>query len=264
MPGRPAGNAAQLREELDRLRQELDEQRRLNAILTDSAEQFIRVAAHDLKNPLAAIKVNVQALKRAIERMQAMEPAQTVDRLTRIELSVDQAQEAIAAARARLCSGAAAAVTPRRQTLDLVALARGVADEFREKAGRQRVHLQAECRVLVGEWDKEGLVSVVRELLDNALKFSPISSRVILSVAADAHAGAAIVRCQDNGIGIPARDVPHVCERLYRGENVLGCYKGAGLGLYQAQAVVAGHGGWIDIESVEGQGSLFSVVLPLQ
>jgi signal transduction histidine kinase len=71
------------------------------------------------------------------------------------------------------------------------------------------------------------------------------------------------VSVHDAGIGIPAEELPHVFEQFYRATNVSGRIAGSGIGLATARQVVAQHAGRIDVESIEGQGSTFTIRLPL-
>jgi signal transduction histidine kinase len=167
-----SADVAQLRAELDQLRAELDEHLRLNAILGDAAEQFVGALAHDLKNPLAAIKISVQALKRGLDHGANLEPDHLAERLTRIEKAVNQALEQLAAARARVSSKTAPRKLPRRQPVDLVGLVRDLVRRLRGEAGQHRLRLNSECSALVGAWDEAHLRQALEALVDNALKFS--------------------------------------------------------------------------------------------
>jgi signal transduction histidine kinase len=258
-----AAQVAQLQTELDRLQREVDEHLRLNAILNDAAEQFVGTLAHDLKNPLAAIKVNIQGLKRVIDRGADMDPAHWVERLARVEVAVEQTLECIAAARARLNSSTMFNEALQRETVDLAALTRAIVDQYRQLAGEHRIRLEFRGRALVGMWDRERLRGAIQAVLENALKFSAEDSLVTVAIERHRQDGQAIMRCKDSGIGIPSRDVAHVCDRFYRGENVVGRYRGAGLGLFEARAAVVAHGGSLSIESAEGRGSTISMSLPL-
>ena len=68
---------------------------------------------------------------------------------------------------------------------------------------------------------------------------------------------------QDQGIGIPVADLPHIFERFRRGENAVRHFGGTGLGLASVRAIVEAHGGTVTVESQEGVGSTFTVRLPL-
>jgi signal transduction histidine kinase len=73
----------------------------------------------------------------------------------------------------------------------------------------------------------------------------------------------AVLAIQDEGLGIPALDLPRVFDRFHRGANVIERVSGTGIGLASARQIVEQHGGTIAVESVEGKGSIFTVRLPL-
>ena len=100
---------------------------------------------------------------------------------------------------------------------------------------------------------------MLSNLLSNAIKYSPDGG--IISVAVEVHEGCAAISVADRGVGIPQRDLPHLFERYYRGSNV-SAIVGTGIGLYFARMVAEIHGGTIAVESVEGEGSCFTLTLP--
>jgi signal transduction histidine kinase len=102
---------------------------------------------------------------------------------------------------------------------------------------------------------------VLTNLIENALKYSPHDSRVM--VRAWTEAGEARVSVHDRGIGIPAQDQPLVFERFHRARNVDDRrFAGMGLGLYIARAIVIQHGGRIWLHSTPGQGTTFFIAVP--
>jgi len=110
--------------------------------------------------------------------------------------------------------------------------------------------------------DASWIERVVLNLLDNAIKFTPDGGNVTVSLAAKGAEAALSV--QDNGIGIPAEALPRIFERFYRAEPSRSKQiEGVGLGLALAQWIVEKHGGRITVESQPGQGSCFTVYLPL-
>jgi signal transduction histidine kinase len=125
----------------------------------------------------------------------------------------------------------------------------------------RRSSLEATGPELVGTWDRARLERVVENLLANALKFSPEGGRITLSLAREDHH--AVLRVRDQGLGIPPADLPHIFEWFRRGSNASGRIAGSGVGLPAARLIVAQHGGMIQAASTEGQGSTFTVVLPL-
>jgi signal transduction histidine kinase len=152
-----------------------------------------------------------------------------------------------------------------RHPTDLVDLARRMAAEAALTTRRHRVEVDSDLESLVGQWDAFRIERVLGNLLTNAIKYSPEGGDVRIEVRAEQRDGApwAAVTVRDRGIGIPAADLPSIFERFHRGRNVLGRIRGAGIGLFGARQIVALHGGDIGVESREGEGSAFTVALPL-
>lgn len=112
--------------------------------------------------------------------------------------------------------------------------------------------------------DRARLARVFDNLFDNALKYSPAGSEILVQVLRETADGSdwAAVRVRDAGIGIPASDLPHVFDRYQRGSNA-GRIPGEGIGLASVRMLVELHGGHVDVASVDGQGTTFTVRLPL-
>jgi len=109
--------------------------------------------------------------------------------------------------------------------------------------------------------DRTRLRQVVANLIENAVKYTDGGGRVEIDAAAE-DAGIR-VRVRDTGIGISESDLPLVWDRLYRADASRSA-RGLGLGLSLVKAIVEAHGGRVDVSSVPGQGSTFTVLLPLQ
>jgi signal transduction histidine kinase len=109
--------------------------------------------------------------------------------------------------------------------------------------------------------DSNRLRQVLANLLDNAIKYTPPGGRVTVGARRDG----AVVRFDvaDTGVGIPAHDLPHVWDRLYRGDQSR-AERGLGLGLSLVRAIVAAHGGTVDVLAEPGRGSTFTVRLPVE
>ena len=115
--------------------------------------------------------------------------------------------------------------------------------------------------ILVGA-DRRQIASAVHNLLDNALKYSPAGSSVSVRIRLWGHM--AELSVQDTGIGIPQGDLPRIFERFYRVDRSRTPSSGGiGLGLAIVRHVAINHGGDIDVESMEGEGSTFTMRLPL-
>jgi signal transduction histidine kinase len=281
-------------EELARLEAAFGAMRDRLAARTAEREEAIRMrdnvlgtVSHDLKNPLTTIALRAHVLQdETAELMQESEAdenranswaaraksevtdrlAAVADGLGRIVATTHKMQSMIdeLVDTARLHSGQR--LDLKKRPFDLVALASIVADEYRQTAERHRVEFQAEMDELVGEWDPARLERVLHNLAGNAVKYSPEGGTVSISVRRQPGRSGdedAVVSVRDEGLGIPARDLPHLFQRFYRASNVAGRIRGTGLGLYSAREIVAQHGGTLEVESHEGQGSTFTIRLPL-
>jgi protein-histidine pros-kinase len=148
--------------------------------------------------------------------------------------------------------------------VDLVALVR---QEVRllQAAGEQRLVVQTPATGLHMEGDPARLSRVLAHLLANAVAYSPTAGPIHVSLTAqdEDRRRWAVFEVADQGLGIPASDLPHIFERFYRGSNVRGQRSGSGLGLFVVQQTVALHGGEIHVDSAEGRGTTATVRLPL-
>jgi two-component system sensor histidine kinase BaeS len=113
----------------------------------------------------------------------------------------------------------------------------------------------------VVEADRSQIRNVLRNLVGNAIKFTPPGGEVKCEV--QERDGHLVFVISDTGIGIPAEDVPHIFERFYRGTQVASQHiPGTGLGLAIVKQIVEAHGGMVEVDSVVGAGTTFTVSLP--
>ncbi len=220
--------------------------------------------AHDLRHPLTAAKGQAQYLERLLERG-AADPDQLAAGLGAISAAIDRAAELLDELLdvARLESGGGLKLHP--ESLDLVALTETAVAAAQPLADRHVLRLDAAVPSLPGQWDARRLRRVLDNLLGNAIAYSPDGDDITVHVNREAmEAGAqAVLAVCDQGIGIPASDLPHVFECFHRGGNV-DAIPGTGLGLSTVERIVALHGGAITIESAEGRGTTVTVRLPLE
>jgi signal transduction histidine kinase len=226
-------------------------------------DEFLAAASHDLKAPLAAIQGLADLLElRLARRIPAPEAARLVGDLGKIR-GVARRMNAIVNELldvARLRSGRLLQL--ERRPTDLVALARGMVAEAQASTDRHTLRVETDLPALEGRWDGFRVERVLGNLLSNAVKYSPRGGDVVVRVAR--HGTWAVLAVRDRGVGIPAADLPHLFERYHRARNVVGRTRGAGIGLHGARQIVEQHGGTIAVESREGQGSTFTVRLPLE
>jgi signal transduction histidine kinase len=153
-----------------------------------------------------------------------------------------------------------------RRPTALVMLARRAVANAQQATDRHTIRLEAGSRGLVGSWDASRLERVLENLLSNAVRYSPGGGEIVVRVRREGRGATAVapVEVQDQGVGIPAKDLAHIFERYRRGSNVQDRIAGSGIGLAGVYDIVRQHGGEITVESEEGVGSTFSLRLPIQ
>lgn len=145
-------------------------------------------------------------------------------------------------------------------SVDLVSLVREVLHEYPQSDPGHELILHASDS-LIGQWDGQRLRRVVENLLSNAIKYSPEGQQVIVRI--ELQDKTAQLSVQDFGLGIGAEDLPLLFEPFKRGRNAAGI-AGSGIGLLSVKRLVELHGGSVDVQSSPGEGSTFTVRLPLK
>ncbi|MHB0870531.1 MAG: GAF domain-containing protein [Chloroflexota bacterium] len=227
-------------------------------------QEFLGLVSHELKTPVAVLKAYTELLLRKTE----IDPSRASDQdvLSRM---LEQADRMLAMIEQLLdLQKIEAGQLPLEVSrFDLVHLARRVAENLQLTAPRHRMVLQTEGRLLVLA-DRRRIEEVLFNLLENAVKYSPDGSSVTVTIAGRASSGEgeeeAWVSIADQGIGIPAQDLPHIFDRFFQGQGRLHRgHVGLGLGLHIAREIIDRHGGKMWTESTEGKGSVFQFTLPL-
>jgi signal transduction histidine kinase/DNA-binding response OmpR family regulator len=228
-------------------------------------EELLSVVSHDLKNPLASIKGYAQLLRRRIERLAIPETTRLVDSLTKIDTAsarmVRQIDELLDAAQLR----AGQPLDLNLERIDLVALMRQVTTDRQQSMQHHHIQVTTAVPELYGIYDAVRIERVFSNLLANAIKYSPHGSSIDVDIARQQSGDRlwAVIAMRDQGIGIPAADLPHIFERFHRAGNVARHIQGTGIGLSSARQIVEQHSGTIDVASQEGVGSTFTVRLPV-
>ncbi len=239
--------------------------RRQMEALAAEKDAFLASTSHDLKNPLAAIKGITQLLQRRLQREGSVTTERLAAGLDSIEKATDQLAEQIAEMLdiTRLRMGEPLELTPG--PVDLIALVRASVARYQASSDMHRLSLLTDLPALVGSWDDARLRRVLGNLLQNAIKYSPAGGEVLIRVERrhDTPAAEAVVSVIDQGVGIPAADLPKLFTLFQRASNVQGRIAGTGIGLAAVRQIVEQHGGTVLVESTEGRGSTFTLTLPL-
>lgn len=246
--------------------EDLSELRRLQRIRTE----FVDNLSHELRTPLTTVRLLTETLLRDLEDTTVS--ARVVDIVQKIDVEtghlVQMATELLDLAKIEQGGGVQLYV----DDVDLRAVVEGAIDRLRTFADRQGVVLRAEVDPALPDvlGDAERLGQLLVNLVHNAIKFSPAGGAVTVRARGGPTDGSApeatptvLIEVEDQGVGIPAADLPRVFERFYKVDKArVRGQGGTGLGLAIARHIVEDHGGRISVTSVEGQGSTFRVTLP--
>ena len=211
-----------------------------------SRDQLLVDVSHELRSPLTRMKVALELPANAEQRVRLTEDVAEMERMVSELLELE-----------RLRSGRG--LSPVRQ--DVLALVRAVVEEFRNRP--PGVCFDAPPRAVMADVDAEKIRTVIRNLLENAVKYSlPQSRQVQVSVSTNGEA--VVIRVSDDGVGIPETDADRVFEPFYRVDASRSKRTGGyGLGLSICKRVVEAHGGRIAVERANGRGATFVMTLPV-
>ena len=225
-------------------------------------DQLVALVSHDLKNPLGAMSIGVDFLRRQIEGEGQMPPREkivtTLQRLWRQVRRMDRLLDELIDV-ARLHAGRALDLNP--QQIDLAVLVRNMVEEHEQISPDHHFEVSVGEQSVIGAWDPKRLERVINNLLSNAIKYSPGGGAVRIEL--ERVSEGAVLRVKDAGVGIPAADLSKIFDWYTRGGNELHqTIHGAGIGLAGARQIVTEHGGSISVESEVAKGSTFTVRLP--
>jgi heavy metal sensor kinase len=224
----------------------------------DQLRRFTADASHELRTPLTAIRsvgeVALQDERSPAEYRDVIgSMLEEVDRLTRL------AESLLALSRADTGH-----VQLQREDISLLRLAKEASSvvEVLAEEKRQRIDIEGDTDLLISV-DRLILRQVIVNLLDNAIKYSPPGSRILVRVQSERNKQV-FLDVIDQGPGIPNEHQPYVFDRFYRVDKArTRGWGGTGLGLSITRWAVEAHGGGITLESEEGHGSTFRISLPL-
>jgi signal transduction histidine kinase len=226
--------------------------------LTAMQRNFVSMASHEFRTPLTIIDGNARRLIKLKERMPATEVGQRAGKIRAAVLRMTHLMDNLLNSSRLIEQGAGLYFHPTE--IDLTGVLADVCQLHREIAPKSQIVERFDIDSLRMIGDPKLLHQVFSNLLSNAIKYSPSGKPI--TIRAVIETGAAVVSVEDHGIGIPAVDIDRVFARYSRGSNVSGIV-GTGIGLYLVRMIVDLHHGRIAVESVEGQGSCFTVRLPL-
>jgi signal transduction histidine kinase len=217
---------------------------------------FVAGVAHDIKNPLASMRMGVQALQRdrppVTEEKRRRMLAMIDGQVTRLERMVGDFLDAT-----RIEGGH---LDLQVGSCDLRALAREAVELYDASSPAHRVVLSAPEQPVLIACDGARIAQALNNLVSNAVKYSPRGGDVVVSV--EERGGEAVVSVRDWGIGIEPSEAKHVFAPFRRTGASRETAPGVGLGLSVARRILEAHKGYIDFDSTPGVGSTFYLRLP--
>ena len=220
--------------------------------------EFIAITSHELRTPLGLILGHSTFLRELI----GGEYYEQVDAIIRNATRLKEIIENLS----RVDNYETGGASLRSRKISINRIAEDVAASFRDMAVQKGVALKIATergQDLLLDADGSKVAIVLSNLVKNALTFTNHGGRVTVRTGLDA--GCVKVVVEDDGVGIPAKDLPHIFERFYQVESHLTRkHGGMGLGLSVAKVMIELHGGRIWAESIEGKGSKFTFLLPLE
>jgi signal transduction histidine kinase len=226
--------------------------------LEQMKNDFIAITSHELRTPLGLILGHSTFLRELVGN----EHQDQVDTIIRNASKLKEIIESLSS----MDNQQSGTASLRSRMISVARVIEDVASSFREMAIQKGVALKVEKdpnQELLIDADGSKISIALSNLVKNAIMFTNEGGNII--IRGDGLPGAIKVVVEDDGVGIPVKDQPHVFERFYQVESHLTRrHGGMGLGLSVAKAMIEMHNGKIWIESAEGRGSKFIFVLPVQ
>ncbi|HEV2121460.1 MAG TPA: HAMP domain-containing sensor histidine kinase, partial [Chloroflexota bacterium] len=240
-------------------------------------DEFLSIAAHELKTPITTLSGFAQVLLRRMQMAGNVDPERLRHGLDTIHLQAQRLTQLVNQLLdiSRLESGR---LTLDWSEVDLISVVRGVTDAIQQTTERHRIAVEAPPS-LVALADPLRLEQVLTNLITNAVKFCPNGGDVVVSLTANAppsasdpdatstatdHTQSAIrIAVRDHGLGIPEAERTRIFDRWYQVQRDGHLSSGLGLGLYISKQIVELHGGSIAATSPEGGGTCVTVTLPI-
>jgi signal transduction histidine kinase len=251
---------ADLAIDFDRARTKLQAAREQEIRLTQMKSEFISIAAHQLRTPLTGIKWSIEDLLSNAAMLPMEKHADLKRTIRSINELISLVNDLLNVS--RIEDGR---MEYRFEEGDLYAFTAELAESIHMRHKEKTIKLviaPAPAHLPRCIFDREKMSIVLTNLIDNAIKYTPDTGTVRVSVLAST--GSVVVEVADTGIGVPQAEIQNLFTKFFRAKNAISTQaSGSGLGLFVAQQIARAHGGGISVDSTEGSGTVMRVQLPL-
>lgn len=223
--------------------------------LQQQKDDFISIASHELKTPLTSLKVSLQLLDRMKMNPTILLPRLIDQSNKSIEKISELVEELLNVTRIR-----EGKVILNKKNFNVTSMIEECCSHFAQLGTHDIVISGAKNLNIFA--DENRIQQVIINLVNNAIKYAPVSRQIFIDINQDIHSLKVSVR--DNGEGIPADKLPYLFDRYYRVNSDGMHASGLGLGLYISADIIERHGGKMGVESLENVGSTFWFTLPYQ
>ena len=235
------------------LEQSLEHEKELNA----QQRRFVSLVSHEFRTPLAIIDGQAQRMIRKGDNVTVDKRAVSLEKIRGAVVRVTDLMESVLSSASLEAGSIAFNPTP----MDLRALVKRVCENQQEISSTHRINMDIEALPEAYLGDPKLLNQVGTNLLSNAVKYSPEADRV--DVTGKVTDDGLEIAVRDYGVGIPEDELPKLSQRFFRASTSTGI-QGTGIGLNLVKSLVDMHDGTLEVTSIQGEGSTFTVKLPLK
>jgi len=226
--------------------------------MVEEQNRFISDASHELRTPLAVLKTSTEVALRD-KNMSASEARQILEENLEDIVSLEMLSEHLL----HLAQYQKGRRVLEFEKVNIGESAKRIHKKIQAIADKKKIDLELEVNDIYINADRISIEELILILMDNALKYTPREGRVTLSVINEGRN--AVIEVSDSGEGINRQDIPHIFDRFYRVDRSRSKSRisGFGLGLPVARRIVELHHGSMNVSSIPGSGSTFTIRIPL-
>lgn len=255
---------AELKKQVDEKTKHLEKANKRLQSLNDLKDEFIAVTSHELRSPLTSVRgylsflverESLEGLPPAIQQylLRAYNNAESLNYLVNNILDVSRLDLGRFVLQTRPCN--------------IVTLTKNVIESLSFQSNEKKIKINfsnlSQSKNLELELDSIRISQVLRNLVDNAIKFSKIGKKISIKIKSNKNY--AVIQITDQGVGIPKSKLDEIFNKFFQVKNVDSRYKGgAGLGLFISKRIIELHGGTIEVSSQKKKGTMFKISLPLK